>query len=268
MILAIDTGNTNIVLGCINDQGKVSNILRMETNLRKTEYEYAKDLKMILELTGVDLSAIDGVVISSVVPPLIDTLRRAVKLITGLDALIVGAGIKTGIDIAIDDPGTIAADLVATAVAAKNYYPLPCIIIDMGTATTITVVDAQGRYIGGAITPGVRLSMNALAQGTSLLPNIEIVPPQKVITSNTIDSLKAGIIYGTAGSLDGIIDRYLEVLGADTTIVSTGGLANVICPYCKHKIILDDHLLLKGLYVIWEKNKGKRRKGSEKKAGK
>ncbi len=260
MILAIDTGNTNIVLGCIDDKGKVSNILRMETNHRKTEYEYAKDLKMILELTNVDINAIDGVVISSVVPPLIEVLKNAVKIITGLDSLIVGAGIKTGIDISIDDPGTIAADLVATAVAAKNYYPLPCIIIDMGTATTITVVDAQGKYIGGSILPGVRLSMNALAQGTSLLPNIEIIPPQKVIASNTIDSMKSGIIYGTAGSLDGIIDRYLDVLGPDTTIVSTGGLARVICPYCKNKITIDEHLLLKGLYVIWEKNRGKKKR--------
>lgn len=186
MILAIDTGNTHIVLGCIDNKGAISHIIRLETNLGKTEYEYASDIKQILELEGVDRYGFDGAIISSSVPPIIEILKRAVKVITGIDAMVVGIGIKTGLDIVLDDPSTIAADLVATAVAAKNEYPLPCIIIDMGTATTVTVVDAKGRYIGGAIMPGVRLSMRALASGTSLLPNIEIVPPSKTIASNTI----------------------------------------------------------------------------------
>ena len=206
MILAIDTGNTHIVLGCIDEKGEISHIIRLETNLKKTEYEYASDIKQILELENVDRFAFTDAVISSSVPQLIETLRKAVKIISGIDAMVVGAGVKTGLDIVLDDPGTIAADLVATAVAAKNAYPLPCIIIDMGTATTVTVVDSKGRYIGGAIMPGVRLSMRALADGTSLLPNIEITPPQKTIASNTIDCMKSGIIYGSAGALDGILD--------------------------------------------------------------
>lgn len=207
MILAIDTGNTHIVLGCIDEQGEISHILRLESNLKKTEYEYASDIKQILELENVDRFGFSDAIISSSVPQLIDPLKKAVKIISGIDAMVVGAGIKTGLDIVLDDPGTIAADLVATAVAAKNEYPLPCIIIDMGTATTVTVVDAKGRYIGGAIMPGVRLSMHALADGTSLLPNIEITPPQKTIASNTIDCMKSGIIYGSAGALDGILDH-------------------------------------------------------------
>ena len=259
MILAIDTGNTHIVLGCIDEKGEISHIIRLETNLKKTEYEYASDIKQILELEEVDRFGFDGAIISSSVPQIIEILRRAVKVITGIDALVVGAGIKTGLDIVLDDPSTIAADLVATAVAGKKYYPLPCIIIDLGTATTVTVVDAKGRYIGGAIMPGVRLSMRALADGTSLLPNIEIIPPTKTIASNTIECMKSGIIYGSAGALDGILDHYIEDLGGSVgSVVATGGLASTICPVCRHDIILDNNLLLKGLYVIYMKNKARK----------
>ena len=268
MILAIDTGNTHIVLGCIDQRGKISNILRLETNVHKTEYEYAAQIKQILDLEGVDINGFEGAIISSSVPQIIEILRRAVRIITGLNAMVVGVGVKTGLEIVLDDPTSIAADLVATAVAAKNSYPLPCIIIDMGTATTVTVVDAKGRYIGGAIMPGVRLSLQALASGTSLLPHIEILPPQKTIASNTIDSMKSGIIFGTAGSLDGIIDRYREELGTVGSIVATGGLAGTVCSHCRNEIRLDPDLLLKGLYVIWKKNKAKktRSKAGEKQA--
>ena len=211
MILAIDTGNTHTVIGCMEIDGEIEHIMRIESNPYKTEYEYAANMKLILELNGVNLQKIEGAVISSVVPPLTVILKKAVKLITGVDALVVGAGVKTGLPIMIDDPGTIASDLVATAVAAKEYYPLPCIIIDMGTATTVTVVDQKGRYIGGAILPGVDLSMDALTRGTSLLPKIEIVPPNKVIATNTVECMKAGIIFGSAGAIDGVLDRFTEI---------------------------------------------------------
>jgi len=243
MILAIDTGNTHTVIGCIDSDGEIVQIVRMETNHHKTEHEYAASMKLVLELNGVNLHRIEGAVISSVVPPLTIILKKAVKIITGVDALIVGAGIKTGLPIMIDDPGTIAADLVATAVAAKEYYPLPSIIIDMGTATTVTVVDRNGRYIGGAILPGVGLSMDALTRGTSLLPKIEIVPPNKVIATNTVECMKAGIIFGSAGAIDGILDRFTDTLEAtgdeEWSIVATGGLAGTICPCCRHNIIQD-----------------------------
>ena len=265
MILAIDTGNTHTVIGCIDPDGEIVQIMRMETNLTRTEHEYAASIKLILELNGVDTKAFEGAVISSVVPPLTLVLKKAVKLITGVDALVLGAGIKTGLPIMLDDPGTIAADLVATAVAAKEYYPLPCIIIDMGTATTVTVVDRAGRFIGGAILPGAALSMNALTAGTSLLPTIEIVPPNKVIATNTIECMKSGIIYGAAGAIDGVLDRFTGSLRASGdeswSIVATGGLAGTICPCCRHDITLDPNLLLKGLYLIWEKNRGAKRRG-------
>ncbi|MDO5132572.1 MAG: type III pantothenate kinase [Eubacteriales bacterium] len=265
MILAIDTGNTHTVIGCINPGGEIVQIVRMETNLHKTENEYAANMKLILEMGGVDLHSIEGAVISTVVPPLTPVLKKAVKLVANVDALIVGAGVRTGLPIMIDDPGTIAPDLVATAVAAKESMSLPCIIIDMGTATTVTVLDQSGRYIGGAILPGVGISMNALTQGTSLLPNIEIIPPNKVIATNTVECMKAGIIFGSAGAIDGVLDRFTESLQAagedEWSIVATGGLANTICPYCRHKITLDPDLLLKGLYIIWDKNRGSKRRG-------
>lgn len=265
MIIAVDIGNTHIVIGAIGENHQVEHTVRMETNTGKTEYEYAADMKLILQFGGIDVERAEGVIISSVVPPVTVTMRRAMKILTGRNALVVGAGVKTGIDIAIDDPGTIAADLVATAVAAKNFYPLPCCIIDMGTATTVTVVDERGRYLGGAIQPGIALSLRALTSGTSLLPNIEIVPPQKVIASNTVDSMKAGVVFGNAGAIDGILDRFIQELGPGTSVVATGGLARTICPYCRHEIIIDDELLLRGLSVIWEKNRGHRRKDREQK---
>ena len=264
MILAIDTGNTHTVIGCIHANGEIVEIMRIESNLYKTEYEYAASIKLVLELNGVDLSEIEGAVISSVVPPLTVVLKKAVKIVTGVDSLVLGAGVKTGLPIVIDDPGTIAADLVATAVAAKEYYPLPCIIIDMGTATTVTVVASKGRYIGGAIMPGVSLSMNALTAGTSLLPKIELTPPNKVIASNTVECMKSGIIYGAAGAIDGVLSRFTEALQAggdeEWSIVATGGVAGTICPCCRHDIILDDNLLLKGLHIIWEKNRRNKKK--------
>lgn len=265
MILAIDTGNTHTVIGCIRPDGEIAQIIRMESNMNRTEQEYAASMKLILELNGVDLRKIVGAVISSVVPPLTVVLKNAVRIMTGVDALVIGAGVKTGLPIMIDDPGTIAPDLVTTAVAAKEYYPLPCIIVDMGTATTVTVVDQNGRYIGGAIMPGVSLSMNALTAGTSLLPKIEIIPPNKVIATNTVECMKAGIIFGAAGAIDGVLDQFTESLRAtgddEWSIVATGDLAATITQYCRHQLTLDENLLLKGLHIIWEKNRGSRRKG-------
>lgn len=256
MILALDTGNTHTVIGCINAQGEIVDVFRMETNSRRTEYEYASDIGRILELGHMDVREFEGAIISSVVPPMTDTLCRAVKLLAGVTPLVVGAGLKTGLNIGLDDPGTIAADLVSAAVGAKEKYPLPCVIIDMGTATTFSVLDAGGRFLGGAIMPGVAISLNALTEGTSLLPRIEIIPPKKAVGSNTNDCMKSGVVFGAAGSLDGVLDHFEEELGEQAaTIVATGGLAGCITPYCRHRILLDDTLLLRGLYILWEKNK-------------
>ena len=168
---------------------------------------------------------------------------------------------KSGIRIQIDDPGTIASNLVCAAVGVKHLYDLPAIIINMGTATTITVVNREGTYIGGTIMPGVTLSMDALTSGTSLLPSIDVAAPRKIICTQTIDAMKAGIIYGSAGALDGILDRFIKELDHPSpTIIATGGIAHVITRHTKHKIILDEDLLLKGLWYIWCLNQEKHKR--------
>ncbi len=259
MILAIDAGNTHTVFGCVHENNAVDPVLRIATDRAETQYGYAAKLKQIFELCGVDTAQFDGAILSSVVPPVTDVLAQAVKLITGLDTLVVGAGLTTGLHISIDDPGTVAADLVATAVAAKEEYPLPCVVIDMGTATTLTVVDEAGRYIGGAILPGVGISMNALTEDTSLLPRIEVTPPQRTIATNTVDSMKSGIVYGTAGAIDGLLDRFAQQLGREpASVVTTGGLGELICRHCRHSIRYDSELLLKGLGILWNRNRPRR----------
>lgn len=268
MLLAIDTGNTHIVIGVIDLQKcEVCKTVQITTDPIATAYEYAAKMKVIFELASIDPTAFTGAIISSVVPQVNVVLSKAVEIITGLRPLILGAGVKTGLNIRLDDPGTIAGDMVATAVAAKEEYPLPAIIIDMGTATTITVVNKEGTYLGGCIMPGAGISLDALSRETALLPSVDFAPPRKVIGTNTIDAIKGGLIYGQAGALDGVIDRYAEELGGIdqiATIVATGGLGRLVAPYCRHEIIIDNRLLLKGLAHIWNKNLELSRKGRKK----
>ncbi|NCB50473.1 MAG: type III pantothenate kinase [Clostridia bacterium] len=253
MILAVDVGNTNIVLGCIDD-GNISNVMRLETNRKKTEFEYAATIRQILTISGRNKSDFEGAIISSVVPQLTETLKSAVNLITGHDALMVGAGVKTGLNIRIDDPSQLGADLVTAAVAALNLHNPPLVIIDMGTAMTITTIDKDSRLLGGAIMPGPTVAMEALTGSVSLLPHIPIEPPKKVIGSNTIDCMKSGAVFGAAASIDGMIDRIEEELGSPATVIATGGLARKILPFCRRDIAFDGDLLLRGLWVIWQKN--------------
>lgn len=253
MILAVDVGNTNIVLGCI-EEGEILNIVRLQTSDRETAVEYAIKLQQVLAFHGVDCHGFEGAIISSVVPPVTEALRQAIAMITGVKAAVVGPGMKTGMNIRLDDPSTLAGDLVAGSVAAMSYYGEPVIVIDMGTATTMVVVDRQRCYRGGAIIPGVNLAYGALSSGTSLLPDIAIRPPKKAIGSNTVDSMRSGAVFGTADLLDGMIDRMEAELGERCTIVATGGLARSIVPCCRHEIIFDDDLLLKGLWVLYRKN--------------
>ena len=256
MILSIDIGNTNIVIGCIDD-GEISKVFRVFTNIAKTADEYAVEIKSILSFHGVERERIDGAVISCVVPPLTRVFKDAVKLITGVDAIIVGAGVKTGMNILIEDPGTLAGDMVATAVGALASYTAPVIIVDMGTATKMFVLDKKGAFIGGAIMPGVSLSMNALAAGTSLLPRVPIEAPARYISANTIDCMKSGSVFGAASMIDGMVERFEEELGEKAQVVATGGLAEAVYRYCRHEIIHDPHLILRGLGIIYEKNKKK-----------
>ncbi len=254
MILAIDIGNTNIVTGCIKD-GKILFRERLSTNHTATKLEYSAIFKTAFEMYGINSGEIDGAIISSVVPSVTGVVKDSIETLCNIRVMVVGPGIKTGISIVIDNPAQLGSDLVVDAVAGVSEYSVPQIIIDMGTATTITAIDREKRFLGGAIMPGVRVSHDALIDRTSQLPKIALEKPKKVIGSNTIDCIKSGIIYGNAGAIDGIIDRYREELGEDCTVIATGGLAKVIAPLCKNQIIIDEDLLLKGLMLIYEKNK-------------
>lgn len=254
MILAIDMGNTNIVIGGI-DRERSYFVERVTTDHDKTGTEYAICIKNILEIHRIDPKAIDGAILSSVVPPLNAAVSSAVKKILGYHPMLVGAGIKTGMNILMDNPKTVGSDLIVDAVAALRDYPCPIIIIDMGTATTVTVVDHSGSYIGGAILPGLRLSLDTLSSRTAQLPSISLDIPKNVIGKNTIDCMRSGIMYGNAGMIDGILDRMEEELGEKASIIATGGLSRFVAPLCRHQITYDETLLLKGLMILYEKNR-------------
>lgn len=254
MLFAVDIGNTNIVVGCCKDD-KILFIERISTNQTATVLEYAVSIKNILELNNIKPEEIEGSIISSVVPSVTNAVNEAIIKTIGVTSLIVGPGIKTGLSIVIDNPAQLGSDLVVDSVAGLAYYPLPLAVIDMGTATTITVVDKNKCCIGGLIIPGVRVSLDSLIGKTAQLPKISLEAPKKVIGRNTVDCMKSGIIYSTAGSIDGVIDRLEEEMGEKLNVVATGGLAQLIIPHCKHDIILDNELLLKGLMVIYNKNK-------------
>lgn len=254
MLLAIDVGNTNTVLGCIED-GKILNIVRLQTGRNETWAELSIKLRQLLDIYEIDPRGFDGAIISSVVPEVTENYREAVYKLCGVKCMVVGPGIKTGMNVRIDDPGTLAGDIVVGSVAAMVCYGAPSIVIDMGTATTIVVIDKDRSYRGGAIIPGVKLSYAALAAGTSLLPDISIGAPKKCIATNTVDSMRSGAIFGTAATIDGMIDRMEAELGYKCTVVATGGLASSVIPCCAHDIIYDNDLLLKGLWILYEKNK-------------
>lgn len=254
MILAIDIGNTNIVLGGF-DESKIHFQTRISTGMNKTEAEYAVLFKNILELYGITSSDVDGAIISSVVPPLTNVLKNILTLLTGKKPLIVGPGVKTGLNIMIDNPSQLGSDIVVTAVAALSKYPKPFIVLDLGTATTLSVVDASGNFQGVIICPGIMVSFEALTSRTSQLPRISFDEPSSVIGKNSIDSMQSGLVYGNAAMLDGLIDRIEEILGRSATVISTGGLAENIIPHCKKDIICDNNLMLEGLRTIYEKNK-------------
>lgn len=256
MILGIDIGNTNIVIGCI-DQEKIHFVGRVSTDSNRTETQYSIDINNIFRLFKVDKKIITGSIISSVVPQLTSILKMAIEAATGIVPLIVGPGVKTGLNILIDNPAQLGSDLVVDAVAAISQYKTPLVIIDMGTATTISVIDEKSSYRGGLILPGVRISQDALSSRTSQLPYINLVAPKKVIGVNTIECMESGVIFGNSSMIDGIIERIEEEIGKKVTVVATGGLSKKIVPFCKSKIICDDDLLLKGLFIIYEKNKQK-----------
>ncbi len=254
MILAIDAGNTHIVLGCLEGEG-LRFTARISTDRKKTADEYALVFRNLLDLHQVDRSRIEGAILASVVSELTEALRAALEIVTHRAPIVVGAGIKTGVNIKIDDPGQLGADLVVGAVAATAKYPKPLIIFDLGTANTMSVVDADGRFLGGAIMAGPRLSVDALSTGTSQLPHIDLELPPHVIGSNTLHAMQSGAIYGHAAMVDGLVDRVEAQLGGPVaSVVATGGLAKVVIPQCRRDITVDEELMLDGLRIIYEKN--------------
>ena len=253
MLLALDVGNTNITLG-VFDGEELLFVSRMATDASRMEDQYAIELRDILHLYGVRRAHISGAVISSVVPNLSASLKQAVTRLFGFEPLSVGPGVKSGLNIKIDNPAQLGADMVAGAVAAIAKYSLPCIVYDLGTATTISVLDRTGNFLGGTICAGVGVSLDALTSRTAQLPHISLETPAKVIGTNTVDCMKSGLLCGAAAMVDGMADRIEDELGEKTTLVATGGLAPEVVKSCRRDVILDGSLLLEGLRLIYERN--------------
>ena len=256
MVLAVDIGNTNVVLGCFEGE-EIRFLGRLATDRGATELDYTVQIRNLLKLNDMSGASFEGAIICSVVPAVTGNMREAVQLLVKQNVMVVGPGLKTGLKISIDNPGALGADRVADAVGAVSQYPLPLITIDMGTATTVGVVDERKTFIGGMIVPGVMVSLNALSGGTSQLPHIALEPPKQPIGRNTVDCMRSGIVYHNAAGVDGMISRIEEQLGRKCTVVVTGGLSSSIIPYCRHEMIYDPDLLLKGMMVIYNRNKRK-----------
>ena len=254
MILAIDIGNSNIVIGCI-ENGVIQNETRIATDLVKTSDQYCFDLKNMLSLSDVPVARLEDVIISSVVPPVLNSMRTAVLKLTGKMPFVVGPGIKTGLNILLDNPQQVGSDLIVAAVAALREYKPPLILIDMGTATTISVINKDRAYLGGCICPGVRISAEALSSRAALLPGIDLDQPRRAIGKNTTDCMRSGIMLGAACMLDGMIERMEQELGERATVVATGGIARFVLPMCRREIAYNRNLLLKGLAVLYQMNR-------------
>ena len=253
MLLTVDIGNSNINFGVFSEN-EIKFVARIATDNAKTEYEYAAAISSALSIYGVDKSKIDGAIISSVVPPLNNVMKCAIRLLYKIEPILVGPGVKTGINIHCDNPSSVGADIICACVATHYIYGSPSLIVDMGTATKMMVMNDKGAFIGVSIIPGVLVSLDALSNRTAQLPMVSLEAPKNVIGKNTADCMKSGVIFGNASMVDGMIDRICEEVGTSLPVYATGGLASVITPYCKHKITYDEYLVLKGLNIIYKKN--------------
>ena len=256
MILTIDIGNSNIVLGGVQDHDIVFEA-RLRTEATKTSDQYCVDLKILLDVHGFSASDIEGTIIASVVPQVLNSMKTAVKKLTGKSCLVVGPGLKTGLDIRLENPNQTGADLVVGCVAALREHKPPMIVVDMGTATTMVVLDETGALVGGCICPGVKISLDALTDRTALLPGLQLDQPKKAIGRNTIDCMRSGIMMGTACMLDGMVERMEAELGCKTTVIVTGGIAKFVTPMCRTPMIYDKDLLIKGLATLYRENRGR-----------
>lgn len=256
MLLAIDIGNSNISVGLFGQERKLHFLASIDTDSRKTADQISIDLMNIFSLYGFDLKNVSGAIFSSVVPPINFMMEKALTRLLGKPPMIVGPGVKTGLNIRMEIHNQLGADLVADAVAALEKYPAPIIVIDMGTATTIAYISAKHTYEGGLMFPGVRLSLDALSDHAAQLSDISLQYPKNLIGKNTEDCMRNGIVYGTAGMLDGIIDRIRDTIpGEMPTIVATGNNAPVIVRYCRNRVVYDKYLLMEGLWTIYHKNR-------------
>ncbi len=253
MLICVDIGNSNITLG-VFEQENLKFTARLATDTRRTSDQYAIEIRDILHIYDIERNAITKAAISSVVPTVGSAIEKAVEHLFNIKPIVLGPGVKTGLNIKIDNPAQLGADLAAGAVGALAKYPCPCIIIDMGTATTLSVIDKNGAFLGGIIAAGIKLTMEALTSRTAQLPSVGLEAPKKVIGSNTNDCIKSGLIIGQAAMLDGLVNRIEDELGSKATVVATGGLAPEVIKHCTHKILLDDNLLLDGLRIIHDKN--------------
>lgn len=254
MLLAIDIGNTNIVIGVIQEDEIVFKA-RIATDRLRTSDQYGVEIKNMLEAFDIQINDIDDCIIASVVPPVFNSVHTGVRKVIGKQPMVVGPGLKTGLNIHVDIPSQVGSDRIVAAVAALAEYEAPLVLIDLGTATTIEVVEPENTYMGGIIFPGIMVSLDSLTSRAAQLPGISLDKPKRVIGKNTVDCMRSGMMYGTAAMLDGLIDRIAEELGHESRVIATGGLAQFVVPLCKHDIILEKELLLKGLNIIYKKNK-------------
>lgn len=254
MILAIDVGNSNICIGAFREREALFTA-RVRTDTLRTETEYAVLFRDILTIHRIDPAELEGAALSCVVPAMTAVIRDAVRLLAPVPVLTVGPGVRTGVSLRIDEPSSCGADMVCTAAGAIEKYPLPAIIVDLGTATKLTVVDEKRNFLGGCIAPGMEVSLGALSLSAALLPSIGVPRAVRIIGTNTVDCMASGSILGTASMIDGMLDRFLAELGEVRTVVACGGLAKAVIPHCRRKMTLDPGLLLDGLVAIYYKNR-------------
>lgn len=254
MVLTIDVDNTVITLGGFSED-EISFVSTISAAPVRTEDEYAVSMLQSLALHNIERADIIGVIIASVVPSLNAPIKKAVEFVFGMEPLFVGPGIKSGIGIRCDIPSSVGADLIAQSVATHYLYGSPSLIVDIGTVTKMTVVDKNGAFIGTSIIPGVLMGLNSLSMETAQLPEISLEVPERVIGKNTADCMRSGVLYGNACLVDGMIDRINEELGSEIPVYVTGALASLLTPLCKHKMNFDEHLVLKGLNILYKKNK-------------
>lgn len=253
MIFVLDVGNSNTVLGVFDDQ-KLMHHWRVETNRNKTEDEYGMLIKALLLHEGISFSDITGIIISSVVPPIMFSLEKMCIKYFGIHPLVVGPGIKTGLNIKYENPREVGADRIVNAVAGIALYGAPLIIVDFGTATTYCYINENKQYMGGAIAPGINISTEALYSRAAKLPRIEITRPESIVGKNTVNAMQAGIVYGYVGQVEGIVSRMKQETNTNPKVIATGGLATLIAKESNVIDVTDPFLTLKGLHMIYSRN--------------